>query len=340
MSLHMLNQELTLHFTKHQITMEIKKNPTMPTTIGFSSLSGEVRNQIYEYVLTSSSRIRYLDNTGTSRPKPIFYEGKGCFDSGREFDESATQHNRTLHISPPEFNQLKYVNRQLHEETAGLELKYNELDFVAPVGSMEPCGRQLINYMTCLKPSMHAWLTTVTVGQPVDNTADSSSFMSDSYETVNLLDQICHKHSHIKVRVILPGWRLCPDQDENPLDNFIGRGLLFAWSLRGDSCLSIFSSIFHEQTRRLSMMTMHTLIGRGNHSEHGRRDNPYQGIIKWGVARMHRLTAPNLRFVPVVMLGDGGLAGLSDLHRVWEGMPRISSEAVLLESEEWISEGI
>ena len=85
------------------------------------------------------------------------------------------------------------------------------------------------------------------------------------------------------------------------------------------------------------MMTMHTLIGRGsNHSENGR----YQKIIKWGVARMRPLTAPNLRFVPVVMLGGGGLAGLSDLHRVWEGMPRISSEAVLLKSAEWISEGI
>ena len=55
---------------------------------------------------------------------------------------------------------------------------------------------------------------------------------------------------------------------------------------------------------------------------------------------MRPLTAPNLRFVPVVMLGDGGLAGLSDLHRVWEGMPRISQEAVLLKSAEWISEGI
>lgn len=317
--------------------MEVKHNPAMSTTIGFSNLPGEVRSQIYEYVLTSSSRLRYFDNTGTSRPKPIFYESKGCFDSGGEFDESATQHGSTLPISPPEFNQLKYVNRQLYKETAGLELKYNELDFVAPVGSVEPCGRQLINFMTYLKPSMHAWLTTVTVGQPVDIAADSSSFMSDSFETVKLLDQICHKYPHIKVRVILPGWRLCPDQDEKPLDNFIGRGLLFAWSLRGDSSLSI----FHQPTQRLSMMNMHTLIGRGsNHSEHGRRDNPYQGIIKWGVARMHRLTAPNLRFVPVVMLGGGGLAGLSDLHRVWEGMPRISSEAVLLKSEEWISEGI
>jgi hypothetical protein len=317
--------------------MEVKNNSAIPTTAGFSSLSGETRNQIYEYVLTSSSRIRYFDNTGTSRSKPIFYESKGCFDSGGEFDESATQRNRTVHIPPSEFNQLKYVNRQLYKETAGLELKYNKLDFVAPVGILEPCGRQLINFMTRMMPSMHAWLTTITIGQPVDTAAESSSFMSDSYETVNLLDQICDKYSHIKVRVILPGWRLYPDQDENPIDNFIGRGLLFAWSLRGDSC----ESLFHQPTRRLSVMTMHALIGRGrNHSEHARRDSSYQEIIKWGVARMRPLTAPNLRFVPVVMLGDGGLAGLSDLHRSWASMPRILPEAALLKSEEWISEGI
>lgn len=80
---------------------------TMASSSPLLNLPPELRNIIIEHALTSSTRA--LQFNASSKQKPIF--------------EDAPTH---------EFNQLKYVCKQLYTETAGLEIKYNALRFELP----------------------------------------------------------------------------------------------------------------------------------------------------------------------------------------------------------------
>lgn len=78
----------------------------------FLSLPAELRNQIIAHVLTSSTRtLQYSPPLSLRQGKPIFEDGQ---DPGREF------------------NQVKYVCKQLYVECAGLEIRYNALRFELP----------------------------------------------------------------------------------------------------------------------------------------------------------------------------------------------------------------
>ena len=82
------------------------------STNAFLSLPAELRNQIIAYALTSStSTLQYNSPLSLRQSKPVFED---IHDPGREF------------------NQLKYVCKQLYDETAGLEVRYNALRFELP----------------------------------------------------------------------------------------------------------------------------------------------------------------------------------------------------------------
>lgn len=88
---------------------------TSPTTHTSQSstllnLPGEIRNRIFEYALTAESQKLRMDLTKESASwlDVLDYKVPFCRDN-------------------IEFNQLKYVYRQLHYETAALELKHNTL---------------------------------------------------------------------------------------------------------------------------------------------------------------------------------------------------------------------
>lgn len=80
----------------------------------FWSLPGELRNRIYEEVLTSKRNL-----------KAVWTGGK----------EPHLPNKITLHevknggIVGTEFNEMKYVSRQFYAETAGLEAKFNRVEF-------------------------------------------------------------------------------------------------------------------------------------------------------------------------------------------------------------------
>ncbi|KAJ4301689.1 hypothetical protein N0V90_003782 [Kalmusia sp. IMI 367209] len=87
----------------------------------FLALPGELRNRIIQYALTSPSQTLYYNHHhdhAHSNHKPLF-----TGPTGREF------------------NQLKYVCRQLYAETAGLEIKYNTLRFELPEDDADTLAR-------------------------------------------------------------------------------------------------------------------------------------------------------------------------------------------------------
>ncbi|KAF2272190.1 uncharacterized protein EI97DRAFT_233526 [Westerdykella ornata] len=85
-------------------------------------LPPELRTMIYEYALSSPDgylHYRESQSNDLSPPKPVFC----VLDSN---NSSKTPSKRAI---PDEFNQLKYVNRKLYQETAGTEVRYNTLVF-------------------------------------------------------------------------------------------------------------------------------------------------------------------------------------------------------------------
>ncbi|KAF2478368.1 uncharacterized protein BDR25DRAFT_188913, partial [Lindgomyces ingoldianus] len=75
-------------------------------------LPGEIRNKIYEFALYEPAGIQYRYWTNRTHKKPIFFVDQ----------KTSTE--------PQEFNQLKYVCGKLHTETAGIEIKFNNLIFL------------------------------------------------------------------------------------------------------------------------------------------------------------------------------------------------------------------
>ncbi|KAF3010960.1 hypothetical protein E8E13_010437 [Curvularia kusanoi] len=312
----------------------------------FLQLPGEIRNRIYEYALTSSSRIQYLDNEGSARQKSIFYEGSELL-------------KQPISKVPPEFNQLKYVNRQLHHETVTLELKYNSVAFLdAQDAFANPCGCQMWSFIEDLKPSLRLWLTNVTVAlSPAD--LPFRPFSRDAPEKLAVLDRLCLENPHINLRVVIPGWRLCPGKDpKSSVQAFVSRGLLFAHSFRADRSQSFFlppyrpmreypnkavHKLLAEETRGIMRRARHYQSRAYEQYNRDIMDRPYtpvQELVKWGIGRVGKLTAPNLRLVPVVDLTWRGRLDALPVYNVVHYVDAIDLDAVLPQIKKWISEGI
>lgn len=87
--------------SRRQKTLQKRNRATVVPS--FFRLPAELRNKIYELVLTAPNITRIICVPGTARRK----QKPKLVDPQRpEF----------------EFNQLKFVNRQLYKETAGLEV--------------------------------------------------------------------------------------------------------------------------------------------------------------------------------------------------------------------------
>ncbi|KAI4607599.1 hypothetical protein J4E83_009496 [Alternaria metachromatica] len=95
----------------------------MSTESPLLKLPGELRNKIYELVLTSPSPL-YLHSPEAPRQVVRHSENLGALGTPSPVKRYV------------EFNMLKYVNRQLYSETAGLDFKYNS--FKIKLGRPKP----------------------------------------------------------------------------------------------------------------------------------------------------------------------------------------------------------
>ncbi|PSN61507.1 hypothetical protein BS50DRAFT_680913 [Corynespora cassiicola Philippines] len=95
----------------------------------FLDLPGEIRNRIYEYALASDSG--QLDYRITLHLR--FQDYNRLKETAVAKKENLIMRKRSIIPAPMhgkiEFNRLEYVCKQLHKETAGIELKYNEVVF-------------------------------------------------------------------------------------------------------------------------------------------------------------------------------------------------------------------
>ncbi|KAF2119664.1 hypothetical protein BDV96DRAFT_642678 [Lophiotrema nucula] len=118
-------------------------------------LSGELLNAIFKHALTADSgavRCKTDLQSSVSDKKMAVYDGATDLTSSDEI--------------PIEFNQLKYVNKQLYRQTAGLEIKFNDLVFTkkrTPAHTTPPLqmDKQALRFIGQMTPAHRDWIKTI-----------------------------------------------------------------------------------------------------------------------------------------------------------------------------------
>lgn len=181
--------------TSSTLDTDIQVRVARPETAPFRllDLPPELRSVIFGYALTTSTgKIFLFEENGKLR---IGMTASGIMPAGgfNEAFSSWTRHK--IELSKP-YNQLQYVNRQLREETRGIELKQNELQ----------CNAYTFDTFTAqikTHPHQKDWYNNVcTVSllgkYPIGHQADE-----------NLLHGILRfgrAHDRARVRVYVPDW--------------------------------------------------------------------------------------------------------------------------------------
>jgi hypothetical protein len=164
---------------------------------GYLALPGEIRNMIYRLVLTSETPLHIVTPSVVSRPM------------------LCAAHIDQIDV-PKDFNQLKFVCRQLYTETADLELKFNKkLEIKKNSAEEEEVEVQLLSYTRLIGKSKMLSLKVITVTLK-DSTFDAAG---DAPEYCNRRaaysapTEFCQQHSNIKIHWHMPEWVMRTDQD-------------------------------------------------------------------------------------------------------------------------------
>ncbi|KAF2640341.1 hypothetical protein P280DRAFT_507848 [Massarina eburnea CBS 473.64] len=172
-------------------------------------LPGEIRNLIYEFALTSPSPLHYREPISDTT-KPLIYE-------------PATEYSQAAEI-----NQIKYVNKRLYAETAGLEVVFNTILFARKEEKESTPGTMFLRFWNSMTDNkkmrmLHAQLEDKFSEAKYDAEEDPNNRLfalldhptTDSAMTIACLADACdtsyrlrNKKGTLQVDYILPYWRL------------------------------------------------------------------------------------------------------------------------------------
>ncbi|KAF2115335.1 hypothetical protein BDV96DRAFT_646344 [Lophiotrema nucula] len=170
-------------------------------------LSGEVRNKIYEFSL-STDAVLYLLRVGNRYSVSETFYG--------ELTTSAT-----------EFNQLKYVCRQLHRETARLEARFNDVT-ILDADSVSTC----LYFFTSSSHRNLALLNTIVLRYP-EPREHVVEIPCSAYHLA-LLTDLCRSNPKVQVKLKIPTFGFSSKLRPNHIArNFIYIGVYLDWALRG-----------------------------------------------------------------------------------------------------------
>jgi hypothetical protein len=148
------------------------------------SLPGELRNLICQYALTSSHGL-YMNPGGYGQPPRIFEEdperiisieenhSEWDSDWSEDLDYTLNKKKDVIEILKPgqdlsssTFNQIKYTCHQLYQETAGIEVMFNNIRFLKSV-THAYSAETFFDFMRGCKPDKAAWFTNISLeGNP------------------------------------------------------------------------------------------------------------------------------------------------------------------------------
>ncbi|KAJ4375776.1 hypothetical protein N0V83_001053 [Neocucurbitaria cava] len=173
-------------------------------------LSGELRNLIYEYVLSEDTILHYHHGTNSGRGSilarvpninaPEYGGLYGGTTTGKTSNDAIPEGSKPVKWSLAkeldkvyyryDANQLKFVNRQLYMETRGLVLRYNQLEFGLIVDFAE--------FLKCCPKHHYAHFRVLEVNHSI--------FLPDYVynagvpEAVEYVLEFCRRNPHVLVR--------------------------------------------------------------------------------------------------------------------------------------------
>jgi hypothetical protein len=211
-------------------------------------IPGEIRNRILEYALTSST--------------PLQYNPPIDDDSRPSFCVSSTKPDGTM-VSH-EFNVIKYVNRQLYAETAGLEIKLNTLHFSSQEGIRSSPTQHLISFVCLLTPIKKGWLHNVVVHDYMRNAHQKRiPLMEDTPYTIAALIKQSKMCPLLEIHYIISDWRYHKDASASAKTRFLCRGVVYASILGGYDAAGVFEpGSYYDRTHGASIMARHDWWGR------------------------------------------------------------------------------
>ena len=196
------------------------------STISLLDLPPELRNIIYKFALTEPDGITVCWRRGVSRSrkKPIM---AACGDQAYPV------------------NQIKLVNRQLHQETAGLEIRYSTVIFQSESHSRAGAINSFLAFIRHCAPSKLLWLTRVILKENIDWTVDTPlrgcpmTWLKTHMRSLKKSMKVCAANPHMSVHLELPGWAIINDAGDYTAMNFISVAIALARMFRGEDITHI-----------------------------------------------------------------------------------------------------
>jgi hypothetical protein len=256
-------------------------------------LPGEIRNRIYKYVfsdVSSASGLKYCEasyhlkyisfdpmfSTENTRPVPAFF------------------------LVNEEFNQMKYVCRQLYFECKALELKYAPLIFTGN-RLVEP-SLQFLTFVERCTPAKASWIRQVKL---YGSTYSGPRILLDDIDIFQELVEFCRANPKVHVDYVLQEMQLPTDFDG--VKRFLV-ALAFLEAIRGRDLRRVLP--FHAERKiRFSLRTAQTMAARWLRERTAIHAN--SGVV---AEKTSNLEVQNLKFRPAAMnLTLGDMIG----HRHW-----------------------
>lgn len=196
------NEPPQAHNTIAPNAVTVVSSPEMETTQRVNGISpallrlpAEIRNKIYEYALhcdNDALQYRYWKTKGNQRP--IFH----------------AQHKSNKDVQ--DFNQLKFVCRQLYHETGSLEIQCNALAFKKIARWELEASAQFLRFVKALPREKLEWLRTITLSRNPYTFRYSWAWcpgvVSRELPSIIKISQFCVTHPHIDVNFIIPHFKI------------------------------------------------------------------------------------------------------------------------------------
>ena len=191
---------------------------TMASTSPLLDLPAELRNTIYGLALTHSKPLHYRKPKGDGDKSYLY------------LPEAPSQ--QVHDQKPVEYNQLKYVNKQLYAETAGLELKFNDITFDIIPYSLRSSDL-LTAWVTSISVAKRSWIKTITIRHA--NMAPGQRYLcADGPNVIARLTQVCNDVSSMRVKYHVPFWTFGSPQSSREGFYFFAMGQSIKYAYRGD----------------------------------------------------------------------------------------------------------
>ncbi|KAF1978826.1 hypothetical protein BU23DRAFT_563717 [Bimuria novae-zelandiae CBS 107.79] len=170
-----------------------KMDPNIPSpddTCHFWRIPQGLRDMIYEYALTDSDGLFYRFTRA---------------DADANIFRMVASREAAADPTAMESNQLKYVCRQLHNETAGLEIGFNDLTFYRTNDTDPVLWDSLGGFLGSCSPSVPTRIRNVALEQRIDY---GPKAVQRSAAMGNIVSEFLHGHSCATVNIILDNRRL------------------------------------------------------------------------------------------------------------------------------------